>query len=227
MLGLALLALHPGLSLLPIFAIAALFGASRAFLSPAQGAMGPMLVPREVLPRAIAWNSLGYQSALHHRPLDRRRPLRGLARCGLSGLGRALTSPPRVRCWPCAPTPGRPSGGIAPGADPGGHPLRPGPTRSCSAPSRWTCFAVLLRRGHRPAAGLRPRRAADRRARLRRATLRAGHRRIADGGGAQPLADPSPRRPLDVRRGRRLRPRHPGGSRSPSCSGCRSWPWRR
>ncbi len=62
-LGLAALALRPGVALAPIFAIAALFGASRAFLSPAQGAMGPMLVPREVLPRAIAWNSLGYQSA--------------------------------------------------------------------------------------------------------------------------------------------------------------------
>ena len=62
-LALAALALHPAVSLLPIFSIAAVFGASRAFLGPAQGAMGPMLVPREVLPRAIAWNSLGYQSA--------------------------------------------------------------------------------------------------------------------------------------------------------------------
>ena len=62
-LALAVLARHPAVSLAPIFAVAALFGASRAFLSPAQGAMGPMLVPREVLPRAIAWNSLGYQSA--------------------------------------------------------------------------------------------------------------------------------------------------------------------
>ncbi len=62
-LALAALALHPQASLLPIFAISSVFGASRAFLSPAQGAMGPMLVPREMLPRAIAWNSLGYQSA--------------------------------------------------------------------------------------------------------------------------------------------------------------------
>ena len=62
-LALVALALHAGVSLGPIFAVAAVFGASRAFLSPAQGAMGPMLVPREVLPRAIAWNSLGYQSA--------------------------------------------------------------------------------------------------------------------------------------------------------------------
>jgi MFS family permease len=60
---LAAMALHREARLAPIFAVASLFGASRAFLSPAQGAMGPMLVPREVLPRAIAWNSLGYQSA--------------------------------------------------------------------------------------------------------------------------------------------------------------------
>ena len=62
-LALAVLAAQSGSRLAPIFVIAALFGASRAFLSPAQGAMGPMLVPREVLPRAIAWNSLGYQGA--------------------------------------------------------------------------------------------------------------------------------------------------------------------
>src|SRR5580692_9503794 len=46
-LVLAALSLHPSPSLLPIFCIAALFGASRAFLSPASTAMGPMLVPRE------------------------------------------------------------------------------------------------------------------------------------------------------------------------------------
>jgi MFS family permease len=46
-----------------IFAVAVLFGASRAFLSPASGAMGPMLVPREDLPRAISHNGLGDQAA--------------------------------------------------------------------------------------------------------------------------------------------------------------------
>ena len=60
--ALCLVALHPALGLVPVFAVAAVFGASRAFLSPVQGAAGPMLVPREVLPRAIAWNSIGYQS---------------------------------------------------------------------------------------------------------------------------------------------------------------------
>lgn len=49
----------PGL----LLAIAALFGASRAFFAPANTAMGPMLVPRELLPRSIAWNSLAWQTA--------------------------------------------------------------------------------------------------------------------------------------------------------------------
>jgi len=59
---LAVFALHPRPDLLPIFVIAGLFGASRAFLSPAAGAMGPMLVPHEALPRAISWSSLGDQA---------------------------------------------------------------------------------------------------------------------------------------------------------------------
>jgi MFS family permease len=61
---LAGLALNPGPSQGPIFLIAAIFGASRAFLSPAIGAIGPMLVPRELLPRAISSNSLGDQAGL-------------------------------------------------------------------------------------------------------------------------------------------------------------------
>jgi MFS family permease len=61
-LALAVLALRPDPRLTPIFAIAAAFGASRAFLSPASGAMGPMMVPREALPRAISHNSLGDQA---------------------------------------------------------------------------------------------------------------------------------------------------------------------
>ncbi len=60
-LALAGLALHPRPALWPIFCVAALFGATRAFLSPASSAMAPMLVAREQLPRAIAWSSLGWQ----------------------------------------------------------------------------------------------------------------------------------------------------------------------
>lgn len=46
-----------------LLGVALLFGASRAYFSPANTALGPMLVPRELLPRAIAWNSLAWQSA--------------------------------------------------------------------------------------------------------------------------------------------------------------------
>ena len=41
--------------------LSALFGASRAFMGPSSIALGPMLVPRTLLPRAIAWNSLAWQ----------------------------------------------------------------------------------------------------------------------------------------------------------------------
>ena len=61
--ALAVLALHPSPSLTPIFVIAAMFGAARAFLVPATGAMAPMLVPREELPQAIAFNSMAWQAA--------------------------------------------------------------------------------------------------------------------------------------------------------------------
>jgi MFS family permease len=46
-----------------LLAVALLFGTSRAFLQPASTALGPMLVPRSLLPRAIAWNSLAGQFA--------------------------------------------------------------------------------------------------------------------------------------------------------------------
>lgn len=48
-------------SLAAIFVIAALFGVGRAFTMPASAALGPMLVPREILPRAIGWNTLAMQ----------------------------------------------------------------------------------------------------------------------------------------------------------------------
>jgi MFS family permease len=46
-----------------ILCAAILFGAARAFFQPAGTALGPMLVPRELLPRSIAWNSLSGQFA--------------------------------------------------------------------------------------------------------------------------------------------------------------------
>jgi MFS family permease len=46
----------------PIYGAAIIFGCCRAFLGPASSALGPMLVPRELLPKAIAWNSLAWQT---------------------------------------------------------------------------------------------------------------------------------------------------------------------
>ena len=52
-----------GAGLWPIFALAGLFGCARAFFQPTAGALGPMLVPLPLLPRAIATNSLAAQLA--------------------------------------------------------------------------------------------------------------------------------------------------------------------
>jgi MFS family permease len=52
---------HASLPLL--LGVAVAFGASRAFMGPAATALGPMLVPRRLLPRAIALNSLAWQGA--------------------------------------------------------------------------------------------------------------------------------------------------------------------
>ncbi len=46
-----------------IFAMAGLFGCARAFFQPTASALGPMLVPLWLLPRAIATNSLAAQLA--------------------------------------------------------------------------------------------------------------------------------------------------------------------
>jgi len=52
-----------GLVSLPIlFAVAALLGVARAFAGPALGALAPNLVPRELLPRAIALSSIAWQT---------------------------------------------------------------------------------------------------------------------------------------------------------------------
>ena len=53
-----------GFATLPLLlAVAVAFGTSRAFMGPAGTALGPMLVPRALLPRAIALNSLAWQGA--------------------------------------------------------------------------------------------------------------------------------------------------------------------
>jgi MFS family permease len=49
-------------TLLALFTVAGLLGVARAFAGPALGALAPNLVPREILPRAIAMSSIAWQS---------------------------------------------------------------------------------------------------------------------------------------------------------------------
>lgn len=52
-----------GSELWPIFALAFLYSCSRAFFQPTASALGPMLVPLHLLPRAIATSTFGVQLA--------------------------------------------------------------------------------------------------------------------------------------------------------------------
>lgn len=47
-----------------LFALSAVLGFLRAFSAPASSAMGPMLVPRHLLPQSIAVNSMAFQTGL-------------------------------------------------------------------------------------------------------------------------------------------------------------------
>ena len=63
-LGLVAFALEPQPTFTHIFAIAAIFGGARAFLSPAASALVPMLVPKADMPQAISLKSLSWQGAV-------------------------------------------------------------------------------------------------------------------------------------------------------------------
>jgi MFS family permease len=57
-------ATHYDLLTLPLlFLLAALHGVARVFIGPSMGAIVPNIVPPEILPRAIAMNSIAWQSA--------------------------------------------------------------------------------------------------------------------------------------------------------------------
>ena len=51
-----------------LYVVAALLGVARAFAGPALGALAPNLVPREILPRAIALSSKAWQSGANAGP---------------------------------------------------------------------------------------------------------------------------------------------------------------
>ncbi|MEI6485578.1 MAG: MFS transporter [Sphingomonadales bacterium] len=56
------LALTETVPLAPLFIVAALLGVARAFQGPSMAALAPNLVPRELLPQAIALNSISWQA---------------------------------------------------------------------------------------------------------------------------------------------------------------------
>jgi MFS family permease len=60
--ALALLAWTHTTTLLSLYAVAALLGVARAFAGPALQALAPNLVPRDILPRAIALSSIAWQT---------------------------------------------------------------------------------------------------------------------------------------------------------------------
>jgi MFS family permease len=56
------LAWHHTTTLFALYVVAALLGVGRAFAGPALSALAPNLVPREILPRAIALSSIAWQT---------------------------------------------------------------------------------------------------------------------------------------------------------------------
>ena len=60
--ALALFAARGTTTLNVLYAVAALLGVARAFAGPALGALAPNLVPRDILPRAIAMSSIAWQA---------------------------------------------------------------------------------------------------------------------------------------------------------------------
>ena len=74
-----------------LFALSAVLGALRAFSAPASSAIGPMLVPKHILPKAIAVNSMAFQAGLIVGP-------------ALGGflMGATKTSDPRIAYGVCA-----------------------------------------------------------------------------------------------------------------------------
>jgi MFS family permease len=59
---------RPEISLAAIFVVAGFFGIARAFAMPAGTSLLPALVPRDILPKAIAWNTLGVQGGMIFGP---------------------------------------------------------------------------------------------------------------------------------------------------------------
>jgi MFS family permease len=66
--ALLLLTRHGIASLAPIFAVLVVLATARTFLGPANQSLLPLLVPKEVFPRAVAWSSSARQVAVVSGP---------------------------------------------------------------------------------------------------------------------------------------------------------------
>ena len=77
--ALGVLAWRGTTTLVALYAVAALLGVARAFAGPALRALAPNLVPRAILPRAIALSSIAWQIGRDRRARNRRLPLRLVA----------------------------------------------------------------------------------------------------------------------------------------------------
>ena len=193
-------------TLLALYAVAALLGVARAFAGPALGALAPNLVPREILPRAIALSSIAWQSGRDPRARARRLSLRLRAVRALCGAARACS---RFRSPACSRSarsrgPNIARGPKPVGADGRGAALRPPqPARARRDQPRPVRGAA--RRSDGDAAGVRARRASRRARGPRPSARRAGRRRDAD---RRLLLDPAAEaqcRRQDAGRGRRVR----------------------
>ena len=67
--ALAALVWFEAMSLVPLFIVAVVLGIGRAFAGPALSSIAPNLVPREILPSAIALNSIAWQAGSVAGPL--------------------------------------------------------------------------------------------------------------------------------------------------------------
>jgi hypothetical protein len=157
-----------------LFAVAALLGVARAFAMPALQALSPNLVPREILPKAIAMSSIAWQSGAiagpaiggyllgaAHALLGRRRSIRPVAAVHVHDRPQAAFGHRRIdqsvapddrRTFLCPPEPA-------------------GAGRDLAGPVRGPA-----RRRHRDAADLRPRHPPGRSHRPRPSARRTGNR---------------------------------------------------
>ena len=168
------------ISLPILFGVAALLGVARAFAGPAFGALAPNLVPRELLPRAIALSSTAWQSRRHRGPGARRHPLRRHAPPALRRERRPVRLLAPSACSPSRPI-ARPR--IAAGKPAAADGERPRLCPAQSARARRHHARPVRRPARRrdgDASGLRPRHPSCRRRRPRAAARSARSRRDAD-----------------------------------------------